>query len=44
MGYVIHEILRYADQMSSHQWLWALIAVMVVGAIWLRGFGSRSQY
>jgi hypothetical protein len=44
LNYWFREIVRYADQLSPQQWLLALGAVIIIGLLCLRGFGSRSQY
>jgi len=44
MNNLIREVLRYADRLEPQHWLFVLAAVIVVGLICLRGFGSRSQY
>jgi hypothetical protein len=44
MGHILNEIMRYVDRMGGHDWLWVLIAVMVLGGVFLRGLGSRSHY
>ncbi len=41
---VVYSVLRYLEGLSLREWLWVLIGVVIVGAICLRGFGSRSTY
>ena len=36
--------MRYVDRMGPQDWVYVLAAVIVVGGMCLRGFGSRSQY
>jgi hypothetical protein len=40
----IREVLYYASRLDPQQWLLVLGAVIVIGLICLRGFGSRSEY
>ncbi len=35
---------RFVDNMTVQQWLYALVAVILLGLVCLRGFGSRSNY
>jgi hypothetical protein len=44
MSHFFREILRYGDHLGPHGWFWVLAAMILVGVICLRGFGSRSQY
>jgi len=44
MSHFIHDIMRYANGMNQREWLFVLLAVVVIGAICLRGFGSRTGY
>jgi len=44
MSHVFREIMRYVDRMGPHEWFWVLAAMILVGVICLRGFGSRSKY
>jgi hypothetical protein len=37
-------VMGYADQMSPQEWVVALVVMLVVGALCLKGFGSRSNY
>ena len=34
----------HLDRMGPQEWLLVLAAMIVVGCVCLRGFGSRSQY
>lgn len=36
--------MRFIQQMDTQEWLFALLGVVVVGLLCLRGFGSRSDY
>ncbi len=40
----IHVVLHYASRLAPQEWLLVLIVVIGIGALCLRGFGSRSQY
>ncbi len=44
MTQVVHELTRYVDHMSLQQWTLLLIAVIALGMLCLRGFGSRANY
>jgi hypothetical protein len=44
MNHLFQEVMRHVDRMGSHQWVWVLIGILLLGAVSLRGFGSRSQY
>ena len=44
VDHVYREIMRYADRMGPHEWFLMMGAMIVVGLICMRGFGSRSQY
>lgn len=44
MGPYLHEALRWVDRMGTQQWLLVLAAVIVIGVLCLRGFGSRAEY
>ena len=39
-----HNLLRYIDDMGYWEWSMVLGAMIVVAALCMRGFGSRSQY
>jgi hypothetical protein len=41
---LIREIFRYADRLDPQQWLLVLVVVIIIGAICMRGLGSRSNY
>jgi hypothetical protein len=36
--------MRWIDRISPQHWLMLLAAVIIVGLVCLRGFGSRSGY
>lgn len=36
--------LTYVNHFGPQQWLLTLLGVVLVGAVCLRGFGSRSSY
>lgn len=40
----INNLLRYAEHMGRPQWLLVLAGAILIGALCLRGFGSRAQY
>jgi hypothetical protein len=44
MGQFCREVMRFIERMDAQDWLLALLAVVVVGLICMRGFGSRSDY
>ncbi len=44
MSHFYWEIMRQIDRMGPREWFWALAIAAVVGALCLRGFGSRSHY
>jgi hypothetical protein len=44
MNHFYSEVMHYVGRMGPHQWFWVLAAMIVVGVVFLRGFGSRSQY
>jgi hypothetical protein len=41
MGHFYRDIVRYVERMGPHEWFWVLAAMVIVGAICLRGYGSR---
>jgi hypothetical protein len=44
MNYLWREIMHYANRMGPSEWFLVLAAMIVVGVVCMRGFGSRSQY
>lgn len=41
---LIHNALRSVEHFDKQDWMFVMIAVLVLGALCLRGFGSRSNY
>ena len=41
---IYHWALRQVDRMDVDEWVLAGIVLLVVAALCLRGFGSRSKY
>ncbi len=41
---IINSVTRWVDQLNSTQWFAVLIAVLVLGALCLKGFGMRVRY
>lgn len=39
-----HHILRFVEQMDTQEWAMAVVVVIIVGIVCMRGFGSRSNY
>jgi hypothetical protein len=44
MGHIWREIARLINQMGMREWFWVLAAMILVGVVCLRGYGSRSKY
>jgi uncharacterized protein involved in exopolysaccharide biosynthesis len=44
MAELFRDLVRYVDRMRPEGWVLVLVAVIVVGALCLRGFGSRGNY
>jgi hypothetical protein len=44
MSHLYWDIVRCINRMGPQEWFWVLAAVIVVGVLCLRGFGSRSRY
>jgi hypothetical protein len=47
MRWITHfynDVMRVCERMNTQEWLFALLGLVVVGWICLRGFGSRSSY
>lgn len=40
----INALLLYFDRLNSHQWIWLLIGIVLLGLYCMRGFGSRAKY
>ena len=41
---VVNASFRWAESLNMQQWMLLLLAVLAVGAFFLKGFGSRSNY
>jgi hypothetical protein len=37
-------LLHHFDRLNSHQWIWLLIGIVLLGLYCMRGFGSRAKY
>ncbi len=44
MEYLMRESLRAIDRLGPTEWVLVLGAVILVGLVCMRGFGSRSNY
>jgi hypothetical protein len=44
MSRFYEQIVRQVNHFGAQEWFWILAGVLVVGAFFLRGFGSRKQY
>jgi hypothetical protein len=44
MNQLFREITRLVDHMGMREWFWVMAAMIVVGLVCLRGFGSRSKF
>jgi hypothetical protein len=44
MGHLWREIGHVINHMGMREWFWVLAAMILFGAICLRGYGSRSKY
>ncbi len=44
MGHFVHTALQWVDRLGPKEWLIILGAMILVGAVCLRGFGSRRSY
>ncbi|MFH1921214.1 MAG: hypothetical protein ABIP48_15205 [Planctomycetota bacterium] len=44
MGQFYREVMRFINHMDMQDWAVALVGVVIVGFVCLRGFGSRSNY
>jgi hypothetical protein len=44
MWHYFNVSMNWINQIDRQQWFFILLAVLVMGAFWLRGFGSRSNY
>lgn len=41
---LFRQILRDASDLEPQHWVLILVAIIIVGAFFLRGFGSRAKY
>jgi hypothetical protein len=41
---VVNTVTRWVDSLNSTEWFVVLIAVLALGALCLKGFGSRAKY
>jgi hypothetical protein len=41
---VYHQVLRSAGTLEPHHWVLILVGIILIGAYFLRGFGSRAKY
>jgi hypothetical protein len=39
-----HQVLDYAGDLAPQQWIVILAVIILIGAFFLRGFGSRAKY
>ena len=44
MSHYWREVVRFVNHMGPQEWVLVLAAMIVVAAICMRGYGSRSQY
>ena len=44
MSHLYHELVRYLERLGPREWVMILAAMIIVGVVCLRGFGSRSNY
>jgi hypothetical protein len=44
MSRYLSDLLRHLDRLSPQEWFVVLAIAVAIGALCLRGFGSRSQY
>ncbi len=48
VGHVYQQVVQYischVDRMGPQECFWMLVAVIIIGGVCLRGFGSRSGY
>ena len=44
MSHIFREISRLINHMGMRDWFWVLAAMILVGLVCLRGYGSRSKY
>jgi len=41
---IVSQVMRIIERMTMQHWLLVLIVAVIIGALNLRGFGSRSSY
>jgi hypothetical protein len=39
-----HQVLQQAGNLGPQHWVLILVGIIILGAILLRGFGSRAKY
>ncbi len=44
MSHLLRDLTNYVNHMGPQQWFLVLGVAVILGALCLRGFGSRSQY
>jgi len=44
MTHVYRELVYHIGRMGPQEWFWVMAAMLAVGWVCLRGFGSRSKY
>ena len=44
MNDLMRQVMRVVDRMGTEEWTLALGAMIIVGFVCMRGFGSRSKY
>lgn len=44
MDKVFRDVLRSIEHFDKQDWMLVMVVVLVLGALCLRGFGSRSNY
>jgi hypothetical protein len=37
-------VVRWFMSLNMQEWFLVLVSIVVVGSMWLRGYGSRSEY
>ena len=44
MNHYYRQIVHFLERLGPQEWVMILAAIIVVGLLCLRGFGSRKQY
>jgi len=44
VSHLYREFMHYVDRMGPHEWFLVLAAMIIVGVVCMRGFGSRTRY